>query len=73
MNFEVRITLPEAPEDNLARRIDMGGFVTDGRAPIPPKTEQDIIRDDLADHLVAVGIIPENRRTDLIFDFKSQE
>lgn len=73
MHFEVRITLPEAPDDNLARKIDFGGFIASARAPMPPKTERDIVKEDLADHLVSDGIIPENRRSDLIFDFDSKD
>ena len=69
MDFQVRITLPEAPEDNLAERINPQGIVAQCRAPVPPKTEEDIFAEDLADNLVAEGIVPEERRKNLILDF----
>ncbi|AFO92739.1 hypothetical protein D1822_15175 [Phaeobacter inhibens] len=68
MNFEVHIALPEAPNDNLAKQIDIGGFFANVRVPIPPETEEDIIRQDLANYLIDQGIISEDRRDELIFD-----
>lgn len=69
MDFHVQITLPEAPNDNLADRIAITGFVSNVRAPVPPETEMDILRNDLADHLVSEGIVSAERRGDLLFDF----
>lgn len=69
MEFNVRITLPEAPNNNLATKIAVAGFITNARAPIPPETEIDVLRKDLTDHLVSEEIIPAGRRDDLLFDF----
>lgn len=69
MEFHVKITLPEAPNVNLAEQIAVTGFVSPPRAPVPPETEQDVFRRDLTDHLVSEGIVPVERRDDLIFDF----
>jgi hypothetical protein len=70
MNFDVRITLPETPDYNLAEAISLVGFTASARAPIPPETEWDILKNDLTNHLVSEGIVPEDRRQDLIFDFR---
>ncbi|SDW08019.1 hypothetical protein SAMN04488041_101241 [Sulfitobacter pontiacus] len=70
MEFQVRITLPEAPNDNLAERLNPHGIVAQFRAPVPPQTEQDIFAGDLADNLVSEGIVSEERRGDLIFFFE---
>ncbi|WEF23211.1 hypothetical protein [Paracoccus sp. S3-43] len=69
MEFYVRITLPEAPGVNLAEKIAITGFASNVRAPIPPETEMDVLKNDLADHLVSEGIVSAERRDDLLFDF----
>lgn len=69
MDFYVKITLPEAPDENLAEKIAVTGFFTSARAPIPPETEIDVLRKDLTDSLVSDGIIPAVRRNDLLFEF----
>lgn len=69
MKFHVRITLPEAPKVNLAEKIAITGFFSRARVPIHPETEFDVLRNDLADYLVSEGIVPANRRNELLFDF----
>lgn len=69
MEFHVRITLPEAPGVNLAEKIAITGFFSRVRAPIHPETEMDVLRNDIADHLVSEGIVPAERRSELLFDF----
>ena len=69
MKFHVRITLPEAPGVDLAEKIAITGFFSRARAPIYPETEFDVLRNDVADHLVSKGIVPAERWDELLFDF----
>ncbi|MBW0159586.1 hypothetical protein [Sedimentimonas flavescens] len=69
MQFNVRITLPEAPEVNLAEKIAIEGFFANVRTPIHPETEMDALKNDLTEHLVSEGIISAERRADLQFEF----
>ena len=70
MEFQVRITLPEAPDVNLAGKIAMTGFISNVRTPIQPETDMDVLKNDLTDHLVSEGIVTAERRGDLQFDFR---
>ncbi|WP_444453241.1 hypothetical protein ACTTAI_19550 [Rhodobacter capsulatus] len=69
MEFYLRITLPEAPGVNLAEKIEITGFISRVRTPIPPETDMDVIRNDIADYLVSEGIVTAERRGELMFDF----
>ena len=71
MNFDIRITLPEAPDENLAERISITGFISPCDDRKSHKAERDIIKRQFADALVSEGIIPINRQSDLIFEFGS--
>ena len=69
MNISVRITLPEAPHENLAERISIAGFTSPYADELHFETEYKNMKQHFADVLVSDGIIPPERRGDLLFDF----
>jgi len=71
MHFKVRITLPEAPDENLVENIPSTGFTSAYDDQVRSEGEYENIKEHFSDVLVTYGIIASDRRGDLLFDFVS--
>ena len=69
MNVIIRITLPEAPDENLVEKISRAGFVSAYDEQRTRYGDHENIRKDFAEALVSEGIISPEQKKELIFEF----
>lgn len=69
-DFRVRAYLKDDPETDLTKKIPPSGFIADAVPPVPPETDKDVFAKQMLDYFVSSGIITEDRRCDVIFDFE---